>query len=461
MLFPEHIFKAYDIRGLYPQELNEELAYKIGRAFAQLRQKEIGKDRIKIVVGHDMRLSSPALFAEMKRGLVEQGADVVNIGLSPTPTFYFAASYYSYDGGMLVSASHNPKEYNGIKIVRAGAAPFGKGTGMEELRDLVKLGLPGVVSTSVGTKTGVEEKREGVVDEEAKLCETFVDLKKIKPMKIALDTANAMGIVYLDRMFKDLPRMKLVKINSKLDGTFPAHQADPLQEKNLEDLKKLVMAEKADIGIATDGDGDRVFFVDNEGKRIKPEIMRGIIAQTFLRDNPGAVICYDIRPGKITEDMILAAGGKPSVTMVGHSLIKKQMLETGAVFGGESSGHFFVKFPHGVYEAPIIAALRFLQELSASGLSAAEYIKPLDKYFHSGEINFTVKDKDGVLRRLKEKYADAKINDLDGLTFTYPNFWFNVRASNTEPLLRLNLEAMADELMKEKSIEIREIIEAT
>ncbi|MBI5222429.1 MAG: phosphomannomutase/phosphoglucomutase [Candidatus Magasanikbacteria bacterium] len=459
MLFPEHIFKAYDIRGLYPQELDEELAHKIGRAYAQLRKKELGRNRIEIVVGHDMRLSSPALCAEVKRGLMEQGADVVDIGLSSTPTFYFAVSYYGYDGGMLISASHNTSEYNGIKIVRENAAPFGRGAGMEELRDLVKSGLPGVVRPR-RTKTGLEEKKDGVVDEEVRLCEAFVDLKKIKPMKIALDTANAMGIIYLERMFKDLPRIKLVKINSKLDGTFPAHQADPLQEKNIEDLKELVVAEKADVGIATDGDGDRIFFIDNSGKRIKPEIMRGIIAQTFLRDNPGAVICYDIRPGKITEDMILAAGGKPSVTLVGHSLIKKQMLETGAVFGGESSGHFFVKFPHGVYEAPIIATLRFLEVLSASGLSAAEYIKPLDKYFHSGEINFTVKDKDGVLRQLKEKYSDAEINDLDGLSFTYPNFWFNVRASNTEPLLRLNLEARTSELMKERVREITEIIES-
>lgn len=456
MSFSEHIFKAYDIRGLHPQELNEELAYKIGRAFARLRQKEAGKDKIKIVVGRDMRLSSPALFTEVKRGLLEQGADVVDIGLSSTPTFYFAVSYYGYDGGMLVSASHNPKEYNGVKIVRSGAAPFGRGTGMEELRDLVKSDR-----FVFNGEAGIEEKKENIVDEEVKLCEAFADLKKIRSMKIALDTANAMGIIYLDRMFRDLPQIKLVKINSKLDGTFPAHQADPLQEKNMGDLKKLVLAESADLGIATDGDGDRIFFVDNEGKRIKPEIMRGIIAQTFLRDNPGAVICYDIRPGKITEDMILAAGGKPLVTMVGHSLIKKQMLETGAIFGGESSGHFFVKFPHGVYEAPVIAALRFLQELSASGLSSAEFVKPLDKYFHSGEINFTVKDKDGVLRRLKEKYVDAEINYLDGLTFTYPDFWFNVRASNTEPLLRLNLEAMADKLMKEKIIEIREIIETT
>lgn len=453
MAFPEHIFKAYDIRGLYPGELNEELAYKIARAFVILRQRELGRDRLKITVSRDMRLSSPSLFAEIKRGLKEQGADVVDIGLAPTPTFYFAVSYYNYDGGMLVSASHNPKEYNGIKIIKERALPLSAGTGMEDLRELAKAGdFP--KSKYIGT----EKKQDRVVEAEVKLCETFADLKKIKPMKIVLDTANSMGIVYLEQMFKFLSQVELIKMNAKLDGNFPAHQPDPLQEALIADLKNRVVEEKADLGIATDGDGDRIFFIDNKGRRIKPEIMRGIIAQTFLRDNPGAVICYDIRPGKITEDMILEAGGKPSVTRVGHSLIKKQMIETGAVFGGESSGHFFVKFPHGVYEAPMIAALRFLQVLSESGISSSEYIKPLDRYFHSGEINFIVKDKSDILQKLKEKYSDAKINELDGLSFTYPDFWFNVRASNTEPLLRLNLEARSEKVMEEKLREVKKVI---
>ncbi|KKQ40798.1 MAG: Phosphomannomutase [Candidatus Magasanikbacteria bacterium GW2011_GWA2_37_8] len=452
-MFPENIFKAYDIRGIYPDELNEDLAYKIGRAYIILRQTELGRKNMKIAIGHDMRLSSPSLFAELKRGLKEQGADVVDIGLVSTPTYYFAVSFYNYDGGLLISASHNPKEYNGIKIVREKAKPLGNGTGMEELKEIVKKG-EFLESDYLGT----EETNENVLEDETVLCEKYSDLIKIKPMKIVIDTANSMGIVYLERLFKDLPQLTIIKMNDKLDGTFPAHQADPLQEKNIKDLEERVITEKADLGIATDGDGDRIFFVDNLGKRIRPEIMRGILAQTFLKDNPGATICYDIRPGKITEDMILEAGGKPSVTKVGHSLIKRQMIETGAVFGGESSGHFFVQFPHGTYEAPMIATLRFLQVISESNLSSADYVKPLDKYFHSGEINFTVSDKERVLEALKIKYADAKINSLDGLTFTYPDFWFNVRASNTEPLLRLNLESTSKELMEEKLIEIKNII---
>jgi phosphomannomutase len=219
-----------------------------------------------------------------------------------------------------------------------------------------------------------------------------------------------------------------------------------------------VKSENADLGIATDGDGDRIFFVDNEGELIEPAIVRGIMARIFLRTNPGAVICYDIRPGKITEDLILESGGRPSVTRVGHSLIKEQMLREGAVFGGESSGHFFVQFPFGTFESPLIITVKFLQELSESGLTAAEYVRPLKRYFHSGEINYTVKDKNTAFARLREKYHDAKISELDGLTFTYSDWWFNVRGSNTEPLLRLNLETRARSLLSEKIREVEQVI---
>lgn len=451
---PEQIFKAYDIRGIYPTELNEELIYKIGRAYGLLRFKELGEDKkITIVVGHDMRISSPSLVKKLKQGLLDQGINVVDIGLTSTPTFYFAVAKFGYDGGMLVSASHNPKEYNGIKIVRQRSTPLGENTGMEELRDLVKNDV-----FVTNKEKGEEIKREDILKAEVEVAKQFADLSKIKPMKIVLDTANAMGILYLEELFKDLPQIELIKINDKLDGTFPAHQADPLQEETLVDLKKKVIEKNADLGIATDGDGDRIFYIDNEGNRIDPAIMRGVVAQTFLKDNPGSVICFDIRPGKITEDLILEAGGIPSVTRVGHSFIKKQMLETGAVFGGESSGHFFVKFPDGVYESPMIATLRFLRVMSESGKSFADFVRPLNKYYHSGEINFKVKDKTMILDNLKEKFADKITQEFDGVSFDLGDWWFNVRPSNTEPLLRLNLEARTGELMEEKLGEIRELI---
>jgi len=454
-MFPSKIFKAYDIRGIYPSELNEDLAYKIGRAFGALRQKELGRTKdIKIAVGHDMRLSSPSLVGAVKKGLLEQGIDVIDVGLTSTPTLYFAVAFYNYDGGLLVTASHNPKEYNGIKLLRERALPVGLGIGMEEVRDLAEKG-----EFTEPEKNGEVSIKEGMIDEQVKFEETYAHISKIKKFKIVLDTANSMGIVYLNRLFQDLPQVELVKINEELDGNFPAHQPDPFQEKNAADLKKRVVEERADLGIATDGDGDRIFFIDNLGQMVEPPIVRGIMAKLFLRDNPGAVICYDIRPGKITEDMILENGGIPSVAKVGHSFIKKQMIETGAVFGGESSGHFFVKFPQGTYEAPMVVVLKFLQELSETGLSLADYCKPLRRYFGSGEINFEVEDKERVFALLREKFADAKINEMDGLTFTYPDFWFNMRASNTEPLVRLNLEAFTAETRDAKVKEIKNLLE--
>lgn len=448
-----NIFKAYDIRGIYGTELTEDIAYKTARAYAVMRQKELQKEKISIVVGRDMRLSSPSLSEAVMRGLTDQGADVIDIGLASTPTFYFAVCELKADGGMIVSASHNPKEYNGIKITRANAVPFGAGTGMEELQASVE-NFTAIEPSAKGDL----KKYEGITAEQVKYEEQGIDLSQIKKIKIVADTANAMGADYLEKLFADLPQVELVKMNFELDGTFPAHQADPFQEENTADLKKKVLAEKADLGIATDGDGDRIFFIDNEGHMLEPAILRGIMAKIFLRDNPGATICYDIRPGKITEDMIRENGGIPSVTRVGHSLIKKQMLQTGAVFGGESSGHFFVKFPHGVYEAPMVVIMKLLMELSEANLSLADYARPLKKYFHSGEINFKGADKEKVFVRLKEKYPDAKVNDLDGLTFTYPDFWFNVRGSNTESLVRLNLEAQSEKIMKEKTNEVSNMI---
>lgn len=448
------IYKAYDIRGIYPDELNEELAKKIAQAFAVMRKKELNKEQITIAVGEDMRISSPSLKKQVIEGLIQSGVRVIDVGLVSTPTFYFAVAYFGYDGGLMVSASHNPAQYNGIKLVREGAKPFGQGNGMEELQTIVEQN-----EFLIAENKGNVILKEEILFAQTKEEEKFADLKKIKPMKIVVDTANAMGAQYLEELFKDLPQIELIKMNFDLDGTFPAHEADPYKDENIVDLKKRVLAEKADLGIATDGDGDRIFFVDNTGELVEPAILRGIMAELFLRDNPGSTICFDIRPGKITQDLILQNGGVPSVTRVGHSLIKKQMIETGAIFGGESSGHFFVKFPYGVFEAPMVVTLKLLQELSEKNITLADYVKPLKKYFHSGEINFKVADKNAVLEKLKEKFTDAEISDLDGLTFEYPDFWFNVRASNTESLLRLNLEGVNEELVKEKIVKISEIIE--
>ena len=454
MTVDSSIFKAYDIRGVVPDQLNPEVIEKIGRAYVRLLQSENPDKRLKVVVGHDMRLSSKELTQALIQGLTKAGADVVDIGLASTPTFYFAVGYYGYDGGLQVSASHNPKEYNGLKMVRAKAVPISGNSGIETMRDWVIED-----KFEDAQKPGQVEKLEGVVEKayEEEVRAFGIDLKKIKPFKIVVDPANAMGSVDVEVMFKDSP-VELIKLNWELDGSFPNHEADPLKEENLKQLQEAIKANQADLGIAVDGDADRYFFVDEKGQPMRQEILRGIMAQEVLKDHPGAVICYDIRPGKITKDMIEEAGGIPSVTRVGHSLIKEQMIKEGAPFGGESSGHYFFTAKFGVFEMPVVLVLKFLTWLSQQNKPLSEAIKPYQKYYHSGEINSVVDDPQAKIKELAEKYADAEISYLDGITVTYPDFWFNVRPSNTEPKLRLNLEAVSPELMAEKRDEVLKVI---
>ncbi|TSA44258.1 phosphomannomutase/phosphoglucomutase, partial [bacterium] len=313
----EKIFKAYDIRGIYPEDVNEKIAYEIGLAYSQIRKKELGRvEGTQIVVGADMRLSSPSLKGKLIEGLTDGGMNVVDIGLASTPTFYFAVAHYKYDGGILVSASHNPKEYNGFKLVREKAMPISGDTGMYELRDLVAAG-----TSEKAEKKGTVTTKEGVLEDQVAHDLKFADISKIKKMKITIDPANAMGILYFDEFFKYVPG-EIVKMNWELDGTFPAHEADPLKEENMEALCEKIKEVGADIGIATDGDGDRIFFADNNGERLDPGITRAILSKLFLREKPGSKIAYDIRPGKITPDTIVENGGIPIVTRVGHSLIK-------------------------------------------------------------------------------------------------------------------------------------------
>ncbi|MFH0930252.1 MAG: phosphomannomutase/phosphoglucomutase [Candidatus Moraniibacteriota bacterium] len=447
------IFKAYDVRGLYNIDFDDQAAYEIGLAYSHMRKKELQKEEgLKIVVGYDMRLSSPALKDRLTQGLVDGGMEVIDIGLASTPTFYFAVAHFGYDGGILVSASHNPKEYNGFKLVREKASPIGENTGMHDLRDLVMGG-----KIEKASKAGTIVQKEGVLADQVAHDLKFADVSKIKKMKIAIDPANAMGILYFDELFKYIPG-ELTKMNWTLDGTFPSHEADPLKPENTEALCEKIKETDADLGIATDGDGDRIFFADDKGERLDPGITRAILCKLFLREKPGSKIAYDIRPGKITPDTIVENGGIPIVTKVGHSLIKEQTVREGAYFAGESSGHFFLNMDEGCYEIPVIVTLKLLEELSRSNMSFSEYIKPYKRYFHSGEINSEVEDVQKKIEELKAKYADGKQNDMDGISIEYPNWWFNVRPSNTEPVLRLNLEAMMEELMKEKRDEVLGII---
>lgn len=448
------VFKAYDLRGVYERDFDEELAYKLGLAYCSWRRKELAVDRqLVVVIGRDMRLSSPILSQSLQQGLIDGGAQVLGIGLCSTPTFYYAVADQLADGGIMVSASHNPQEYNGFKIVRDQAKPVSEASGLLELKDLV------LNQTLVPVdQPGNYQEIDGVLEKQLVYDLALAGDQPIKPLKIVMDPANAMGGPYFEKLLTSFPQISLIHMNWPLDGSFPNHEADPFKPENIQPLCQMVVGQQADLGIATDGDADRLFFVDNLGQPLEPGIVRAIMAKVFLTDRPGSTIAYDIRPGKITLDTIIANGGQPLVTRVGHSLIKAAMLESGAYFAGESSGHFFLNMENGCYEVPGIVALKLLQALSASGQTLAEFVQPYKKYSHSGEINRRVADPAAKIKLIAEHYADGQPNFLDGVTITYSDFWFNVRASNTEPLLRLNLEAANPEIMTAKRDEVLALI---
>lgn len=450
------IFKAYDIRGIYGQDYDNELAYLLGLAFIELRKSDpdyVPGKQFTVAVGMDMRISSPALKENLLRGLTSAGANAIDLGLVSTPTFYFAVANYNYDGGIMISASHNPKEWNGFKLVRAKGVPISGETGINFLKDKV-IENHFIISATPGN---IMENKE-VLETEINLLQEKIDFSKIKPLKIVIDTANGMGAQYAEKIFSLFP-CEMIPLNFKLDGNFPAHEADPLKEETLEELKKKIISSKADLGIAIDGDGDRIFFIDNLGQTISPALVRGLLAKIFLVDKPGAKIGYDVRPGKITKDLIEENGGSAILTKVGHSLIKEQMLKEDIYFAGESSGHFYLNLASGCFEYPGLMILKLLTLFSQSNLIISEFIKPYQKYFFSGEINRTVKDPEIVFDQILNRYADGTITKLDGLSISYPDFWFNVRASNTEAKMRLNLEAINEKVMAEKRDEVLSLIQ--
>jgi len=448
------IFKAYDIRGIYGLDFGNDFAYHLGLAYCHLRREESGRETFSVVVGYDMRLSSPALFKELVRGLVDGGAEVIDIGMVSTPTFYFAVAHYKRDGGIIVSASHNPKEYNGFKLVRQMAMPIGENSGINNLKHLI---LEEIIVPF--HRKGMVVKQDNVVVDQVEHDLKYVNTSDIKPLKIVIDTGNSMGAPYFDELIKHLPQLSIEKMNWPLDGTFPAHEADPYKPENIKQICEKISNDNFNLGIATDGDFDRIFFVDEKGKPIEPGITRAILCKLFLHDKPNSTIAYDIRPGRITEDTIIANQGKPLITRVGHSLIKEAVINNGAYFAGESSGHFCLNMAgEGCYEVPGIVTLKLLAELSSANITLSDYVKPYEKYFHSGEISFKVLNPLEKIQAIKAKYTTGEINQLDGLSVTYKDYWFNIRTSNTEPLLRLNLEAVSQEIMEAKRDEIIKII---
>lgn len=451
------IFKSYDIRATYPDQINEENVYVIAQAVCRfLKTKFADKEKITICVGRDMRLSGPALYQKLLQGLTDAGADVVDIGLVSTPTLYFSVFHNGYDGGIILSASHNPSNYNGMKIVRnsaAGLVKIGKTTGMEDVKNMALEGKQ-ITSEIKGTVT----QKAGVLDEEVISVQKIFALPEIKKFKIVADAANAMGAQYIDGLFKHVSA-DLVKMNFELDGSFPVHQPDPLVAANLKDLQAKVLEEKADLGLAPDGDGDRMFFIDELGAVIPASQITALVAREMLSQFPGSTILFDIRYTLTAKKIIEECGGKYEITKVGHAFITETMHQTGAVFGGESSGHYFFKAT-GNAENQIPVMLIVLAVMSRENKPISQIVKSLARSFESGEHNFKTNKAAEIIDGIKSKYQDGNISTLDGVSVEYEDWRFGVRSSNTEPLLRLNLESISHEIMKEKLNELIEFIKS-
>jgi phosphomannomutase len=440
------IFKAYDVRGLYPSQLNAEVARQVGRAFVDY----LGARRV--AVGRDCRLSSPALAAAFVEGARAQEADVTDIGVVSTDMLYYHVARHDLDGGAIVTASHNPKEWNGLKMVRRGALALSGDAGIREIREWVTAGRYADAPRPTGPL------RSATVREDyAHHCLAFVDPAAIPRLKVVLDAANGMAAVGASAIFERLP-VETVPMYFELDGTFPNHPADPLLEENRRDIVERVRREGADLGIAWDGDADRCFFVDDTGEYVPGDFVTALLGEDFARREPGARIVYDVRASRAVTDRVRAGGGVPLMNRVGHAFIKKRMRDENAVFGGEVSGHFYFR-ENWFADNGMIPALLVLEKLGREGRRLGEILAPLRERYHiSGEINSRVDDVERALQRIAERYRDGRITRPDGISVDYDDWHFNVRPSNTEPLLRLNLEAGSGDEMRRRRDEVLAVI---
>ncbi len=440
------IFKAYDIRGIYPTELNEEGAYAIGRAFVTfLGAREV-------IVGHDMRLSGPAIFSAVTRGIMDQGADVVNIGLVSTDQYYFACTRLGLPG-MMVTASHNPKQYNGFKMVRQMPYLLSGAEGIQDLRRIVE-------SDAYAPATRTSSMRAlDLSDEFVEFVLGLIDIEKLKRrrLKVIADTGNGTVGPILQRVYERLP-IEFIGMYLEPDGNLPNHGLDPLMPENRAELERRVVEEEADAGFAFDGDGDRFFVIDDRGRFVSGDFFTALLGRYLLQRAPGSKIVYDVRASWAVRDLISAAGGIPLIERVGHAFIKRRMANENALFGGEVSGHYYLR-DFNFADSGIIPSLFVMEMLASSGQSLSALLAPLEeKYFISGEINSTVANPKERLEALAGAYADGVIEWIDGISVTYPTWHMNVRASNTEPLIRLNLEATTREEMERRRDEVLAII---
>jgi len=433
------IFGAYDVRGIYPETLDEDTAYRIGRAFVQYLGVQA------VAVGRDMRVSSPALAGAVIRGITDQGADAIDLGMTTTDELYFAVGKFGYPAGVMVTASHNPKQYNGLKMCREDAIAISSETGGNAIRDLALAGNP-----PESARKGQVIQRD-VADDYVRHALSFIEVAKVLPLKIAVDAGNGMAGMIMPRVFAQLP-CELIPLYFELDGTFPNHPASPIEPENTAVLRALVPEQHCDMGVAFDGDADRMFLVDEQGKLLGGDMVTALVAQSLLRKHPGATILYNLISSRSVPELIERDGGRAVRTRVGHSFIKAQMRQENAIFGGEHSGHFYFR-DNWYADSGLIAFLVVLELISESGKTVSELVRAVDHRYRSGEINTEVADQQGRMRAIEAHYVaeGGQVDFLDGITVSFPTWWFNVRPSNTEPLLRLNLEAdTADEMAKRR-----------
>ncbi len=436
------IFKAYDIRGTYPDQLNEETAFRVGYHFRELLDDEDLALGPVVVVSRDMRSHSVPMARALKDGLRASGVAVVDIGVADTPQNYFGIGFLGASGGIQVTASHNPAVYNGFKMSRRDAIPVSYETGIENLEALVEASDVPLDSPPLA---GEEER--SVFEEYT--AHVLAEVTVLEPrLKLAADAANGMATIYLPIL--EQLNVDLVPLYFELDGTFPNHEANPLKHENLVDVERAVSENGCDLGVAFDGDADRAILIDEKGRFISADKLTGLLAPRFLKDEPGASIVYDLRSSWATKEAIEEAGGVPVRERVGHSFMKATMREVGSPFGGELAGHFYFR-RNFTADSSIMTVIETLNHVRENGRPLSELVAPLERYFATGEINFHVEDKEGMIRRLAEDFSDGEVDFLDGITAQFDDWWFNVRQSNTEPLLRLVLEAKTQELMDEKT----------
>jgi phosphomannomutase len=440
----QKIFKAYDIRGTYPDQLNEEVAYKVGGALVEYLSPK------NVAVGRDMRLSSPKLHEGLTRGILEAGCDVIDIGLVSTDCLYFAVGRFGYDAGVMITASHNPPEYNGFKMCRKEAVPLSGEAGIDQIKTLVLKG-----DFSPPQKLGTIEKHD-VESAYIQHLLSFVDKDKIKPFKMVVDAGNGMAGKIIPKLFSHL-RCKVIPMFFELDGSFPHHLASPIEPENIAPLRERVLAEKADLGAAFDGDADRMFLVDEKAQPLGGDMVTALVAKNLLKRGKGATILYNLICSKAVPQIIESSGGKAVRTRVGHALIKPLMKKHNAIFGGEHSGHFYFR-NNWFADSGLIALLVCLELISEENKPLSALVKSTDPYFRSGEINSRVTGIPQKLREIEKQYSSGKIDHLDGITVDFKDWWFNVRPSNTEPLVRLNIEATTKEKLEEKREELLKLI---